>query len=69
MKTANEMMEAAQKYQVVNLPVFAKAFSEIEKMLRPDEDVLCAFTGSIMYNKLRKLGSKKVDTACRSLVE
>ncbi len=51
MKTVNEMMEAARKYQVVNLSVFEKAFSEIEKMLRPDEDVLCAFTGSSAQRK------------------
>jgi len=51
MKTVNEMMEAARKYQVVNLSVFEKAFSEIEKMLRPDEDVLCAFTGSSALRK------------------
>ena len=51
MKIVNEMMEAARKYQVVNLSVFEKAFSEIEKMLRPDEDVLCAFTGSSAQRK------------------
>ncbi len=51
MKTVDEMLEASRKYQIVNLPVFEKAFSEIEKMLRPDEDVLCAFTGSSAQRK------------------
>ena len=36
MKTVNEMMEAARKYQALTTtaPVFEKAFCEIEKMLR-----------------------------------
>ena len=53
MKTVNEMMEAARKYQALTTtaPVFEKAFCEIEKMLRPDEDVLFAFTGSSAVRK------------------
>ena len=53
MKTVNEMMEAARKYQALTTtaPVIEKAFCEIEKMLRPDEDVLFAFTGSSAVRK------------------
>ena len=53
MKTVNEMMGAARKYQALTTtaPVFEKAFCEIAKMLRPDEDVLFAFTGSSAVRK------------------
>lgn len=46
MRTVNEMIEASRKYQDVPIPqVFEKSFVEVEKILRPNEDVLCAFTG------------------------
>lgn len=52
MRTVNEMLKADRKYQVVSLPqVYEKSFAEIEKILRADEDVLCAFTGSSAQRK------------------
>lgn len=51
MRTVKEMLESARKYQAVALTVFDKAFEEIEKILRPDEEVLLAFTGSSAQRK------------------
>lgn len=51
MRTANEMIEASRKYQEVLPQLFEKSFAEIEKILRPDEEVLCAFTGLFAERK------------------
>ena len=51
MRTVNEMMEASRKYQTVSLNVYEKAFAEVAKILRLDENVLCAFTGSSAQRK------------------
>ena len=45
--TVPELMMAASKYQPIGLvQVHELAFAEVVKLLRPDEEVLCAFTGS-----------------------
>ena len=51
MRTANEMLEAAKRYQAINPIAHTAAFEEIEKQLRADEEVYCAFTGSSCVRK------------------
>lgn len=45
MKTVQEMFDYAKKYDNKILQVQVIAFKEIEKLLLPDEDVICTFTG------------------------
>lgn len=46
-RTVQDMMMAASKYQHIGLvQIHELAFAEVLKLLRPDEEVLCAFTGS-----------------------
>ena len=45
MRTVQEMFDYAKKYDNKILQVQVIAFREIEKLLLPDEDVICTFTG------------------------
>lgn len=53
MRTINEIMEAANKYQETKgiHMLYAGALMEVVNLLNPDEEVFCAFTGSVAQSK------------------
>lgn len=53
MRTINEIMEAVNKYQETKgiHILYAGAVMEVINLLHPDEEVFCAFTGSVAQSK------------------